>query len=126
MSSFSRFMRFRSDAEPTREPRVSQRTQITDKMKPTVDERTAEDAAMILETGAVERVFTRLRNLQMQRIVKSMPGTPGITEREAAHMAVYVIDSIEADIRAMADDLKLHRANNSGATTPLTRNKEAR
>lgn len=112
MSKFSRIKTswFKPKAEPSRKPRVASKAAgLTDSFKPTVDERTALAAAEILENGSFERVFKRLRQTAIADFVGAAPGHAGLMQRELAHQGITVLDQIEAEIKAMADQMKLHR-----------------
>jgi hypothetical protein len=106
---------FQPKAEPSRTMRVTQPVPLSDKIQPTVDEFTATAAEQILANHAFEKVFQRMRQERLSAIVNSANGVAGLADREEAHMGLKAIDRIEADLRAMADELKLHKRRHKEA-----------
>lgn len=102
---------FTPRGEPSRQPRVSKLA--PEAPEPTIDERTAFAAQELLENHALERVFDRLRKQAFHDITNSRPGAEGLASREASYLKTKVLDEIHTSIRAMADELKFHRARDS-------------
>lgn len=99
---------FQPVGQPTRQARVAKKP-LTDQLKPTVDERTSEAALQILENGAFDRVFDRLRTSALSQFTHSGVGVEGMGKREAAHVKITVLDEIKTEIQTYADELKLHK-----------------
>lgn len=113
MGKFSRmttsWFRPPAEAEPSRQPRVPQKAPLSDQLKPTVDERTADAALQILENQAFVKVFERLRTAALVKFGQSKPGAAGAFDREAAHLVLTTLDTMHEQIKAMADETKIHR-----------------
>lgn len=99
-----RFSWFAPRGEPTRKSRVPQLSDTT----PTVDERTAEAAQMLLENPAYEKLMIRLRSEALAQFSTSPVGVSAMYMREEARYQLAAIDKVRDGIQAMADDLKLH------------------
>lgn len=102
-----RFSWFAPKAEPKREPRVRKLVDQVAEPLPTVDYLTAEAAQQLLENTAFDRVISRLRAQSVADFSEADPDE--VLRLQKVSLRAKAIEEIAEQIRAMADELKLHQ-----------------